>query len=97
MFEGQWGQDIISDNAGTNQIRLEGVSPSDVYLYRDNAQLMIKQLGSENSIQILYQFDDNINHNPISSILFADGQYGKAPSLSNLRSSEHNRMMYVTV
>ncbi|UZA13488.1 calcium-binding protein [Moraxella bovis] len=73
VFEGQWGQDIISDNAGTNQIRLEGVSPSDVYLYRDNAQLMIKQLGSENSIQILYQFDDNINHNPISSILFADG------------------------
>ena len=73
VFEGQWGQDIISDNAGTNQIRLEGVSPSDVYLYRDNAHLMIKQLGSENSIQILYQFDDNINHNPISSILFADG------------------------
>lgn len=73
VFEGQWGQDIISDNAGTNQIRLEGVSPSDVYLYRDNAHLMIKQSGSENSIQILYQFDDNINHNPISSILFADG------------------------
>ncbi|MCG7411367.1 calcium-binding protein [Moraxella nonliquefaciens] len=73
VFEGQWGQDIISDNAGTNQIRLEGVGPSDVYLYRDNAHLMIKQLGSENSIQILYQFDDNINHNPISSILFADG------------------------
>ncbi|OOR89859.1 calcium-binding protein [Moraxella bovis] len=73
VFEGQWGQDIISDNAGTNQIRLEGVSPSDVYLYRDNAHLMIKQLGSENSIQILHQFDDNINHNPISSILFADG------------------------
>ncbi|UZA59054.1 hypothetical protein LP116_09975 [Moraxella bovis] len=65
VFEGQWGQDIISDNAGTNQIRLEGVSPSDVYLYRDNAHLMIKQLGSENSIQILHQFDDNINHNPL--------------------------------
>ncbi|WLF84392.1 calcium-binding protein [Moraxella sp. ZY210820] len=73
VFSGDWGQDIISDNTGTNQIRLEGVKPSEVYLYHDNRHLIIKQLGSENSIQIQHQFDDKVGQVPITSILFADG------------------------
>ena len=73
VFEKDWGRDVISDTLGKNQIRLEGLNPTDIYLDRDETHLIVKQLNSEDSIKIQYQFHKSSSQDPISEILFDDG------------------------
>ncbi|HJR55819.1 MAG TPA: Ig-like domain-containing protein, partial [Rhizomicrobium sp.] len=51
-FEAGWGQDILSDAAGTNKIVLSGVSHDKLWLSRIGDNLTISVIGSSDAIQV---------------------------------------------
>ena len=76
VFESNWGSDTITEIDRNNTISFKGVNASDLSLFRQNNNLIIQQIGTNNKIIINNQFVDGSSATDvtkISQIVFENG------------------------
>ena len=84
VFESNWGSDTITEVDRNNVISFKGVNASDLSLFRQNNNLIIQQIGTDNKIIINNQFVDGSSATDvtkISQIVFENGDVWDANTI----------------
>lgn len=71
-----WGSDVILDSAGNDSVIFDGVTPADLLLRRDNADLLVVNQSTGDQLRVTGQFSSLagvVGATPVEQFVFADG------------------------